>query len=210
MSAARADSYQTFVVEPGLERTELLRIARDRTGARTALYPGSSIHVTPSRLFEHVVYVDRSPLARDFFADPTAVLEVVRASTLARPGASLRFIEGDFTRPLPFPDASFDLLLALGTGGVTRACRRYVRAGGFVLTDDHEGDAHEARGFADLTLVAVVMRRGTGLRLDERDLDGFLEPRPPAPSRRARGPRRAGRPPYLREAEAYLFERRTG
>jgi hypothetical protein len=203
----QAELYRDFVVAPALERDDLLRLAAARTGARTVLYPGCSVHVTPSRHFGHVVYVDRSPAARAFFADPAAALDVARASTDACAGASLRFLEADFTGPLPFPDRSFDLLLALGAGGVTRSCWRYVRAGGFVLTDDHEGDALDAHGVSGLRLVAVFVRRGRTLGLEEPPGEGLLVPKLPAPGRLARGPRRAGRPAYVREAEAYLFER---
>lgn len=208
MSESRAASlYRSLVVEPGLERFDLLRLVRDRTGARTVLYPGSSVHVTPSRLFGHVVYVDRSELARAFFADPAAVLEVVRASAAALPGSALRFLHADFKRPLPLPDGGFDLLLALGAGGVTLACGRHVRPGGFVLSDDHEGDALAASASPDLSLVAAFVRHGRELALLDGELEGFLAPRTPPHPRRARGPRRAGRPPYRREAEAYLFVR---
>lgn len=208
MDAGRvAELYRERVVDPGLERSDLLELVLARTRARTVLYPGCSIHVTPSRFFEHVVYVDRSEVSRAFFADPAQVLGVVRGDASARAGASLRFLAADFTAPLPLPEGSFDLLLALGAGGVTRACHRYVRTGGFVLSDDHEGDAFEARSIGGLRLVAAALAAGRRLRLEESDLEGLLAPAAPPPGRRARGPRRAGRPHYRRTAAAYLFVR---
>jgi SAM-dependent methyltransferase len=198
-------TYRDLVVAPGLERAALLALAAEATGARTVLYPGCSVHVTPSRFFEQVTYVDRSPAARAFFEDPGAVLRVVRASASARAGATLRYLEADFTSPLPFPDGSFDLLLALGAGGVSRSCARYVRAGGWILSDDHDGDAFEAASLPRLALVGAVVERGRRLRLETEALERLLVPRAGPPGRRARGPRRTGRPPYAREAFADLF-----
>ena len=78
------------------------------------------LHVTPSFWLQHVVYVDRHGRAGRFFADEEGVRRFVNARRHYRPPAYLRFLSADYTRPLPLPEASFDLLLALYAPGVSR------------------------------------------------------------------------------------------
>lgn len=169
-----ANTYQEYVVAPGLERTALLEALRARCPREaTLLYPGSSVHLTPSFFFQHVVYVDRSELSRDFFACTRAVLDVVNARKQYRQQPFIRFIEQDFTTDLPVPEASFDVLLALYAGGISRSCGRYVKPGGLVLTDDHHDDAHDAAKLPGFELHAVVNERRGKVVIEEQHLERY-------------------------------------
>jgi len=197
--------YREYVVAPGLERAALLEALRERFSERpTMLYPGSSVHVTPSFFFEHVVYVDRSPLAHDFFANEEGVRAVIDGGKRYRGASFVRFIEADFTRPLPVPEESFDVLLALYAGGISRACTRYVRPGGLVLTNDHHGDAREAAALPELSLEAVVEERRVDVRFIEGDLGGYLHDETPRRSPRGEAPTKT----RGRAADYYLFRKR--
>jgi SAM-dependent methyltransferase len=169
--------YQEYVVAPGLERSALLEELRARcAGAATVLYPGSSVHVTPSFFFQHVVYVDRSDFSRDFFAQAQAVRDVVNRYKRYRQRPFIRFVQQDFTADLPVPEGGFDVLLALYAGGISQACARYVKPGGLLLTNDHHGDAREASRLPDLELQAVVEERRGKVRFDEQDLERHALP----------------------------------
>lgn len=132
--------YRTFVVEPGLERRALFADFLERFGTpRLVLYAGSGVHVTPSFFFPEVTYVDHAELARRFFADAGAVRKLIAdGRTYERP-ARWRFVDADYTAPLPLADGSFGLLLSLFAPGVARACRRYLRLGGLLLTSEPRG-----------------------------------------------------------------------
>jgi SAM-dependent methyltransferase len=167
--------YNEYVVAPGLERTALLEALRARCAREaTVLYPGSSIHVTPSFYFQHVVYVDRSKLSRDFFAQVDAVLGVVRAHKRYRQQPFVRFVEQDFTTDLPVPEASFDVLLALYAEGISRSCARYVKPGGLLLTNDHHGDARDAADLPGFALQAVVEERRGKIFFEAENLERFF------------------------------------
>ena len=190
--------YEEYVVAPNLERTALLEALRARCAREaTVLYPGSSVHVTPSFFFQHVVYVDRSELSRDFFAREQAVLDVVNARKRYPQRPFLRFVERDFTADLPVPEGSFDVLLALYAGGVSRACARYVKTGELLLTNDHHGDARDAAALPDFELEAVVQERRGKIRFEDADLERYIRA---AGSERARGRSQA-------KADYYLFRR---
>jgi SAM-dependent methyltransferase len=169
--------YREYVVAPDLERIALLEALRGRSAREaTVLYPGSSVHVTPSFFFQHVVYVDRSDLSRDFFARASAVLSVVNARKRYEQQPFIRFVEQDFTSELPAPEGSFDLLLALYAGGVSRACARYVKPGGLLLTNDHHGDARDAAALPDFELEAVVQERRGKVVFEDGDREPYIRP----------------------------------
>jgi hypothetical protein len=153
------------VVAHGLERLELLEALRGRCPREAAvLYPGCFLHVTPSFFFQHVVYVDRQPLAAEFFADEEGVRAIVAARRRYREAPYLRFLALDYTLPLPLREASYDLVLALHAGGISRSCAGYLRPGGLLLSNDHGGDAADAAAL--------------GLELLERDGRHHLFRRP--------------------------------
>lgn len=197
--------YDEYVVAHGLERLALLdalRASFERPPA--VLYPGCFLHVTPSIFFQHVVYVDRNELARAFFAREANVRAIVGGRKRYRQEPFVRFVAQDFTEPLPFGEESFDLLLALYASDVSRSCARYVCPGGFVLTNDHHGDARDAAAMPELELVAVAEQKGEAVRFLRDDLRGYLEP---ALAGRRRGG--AMRSPYVRSADYYLFRKRV-
>lgn len=178
--------YQEYVVAHDLERIALLEALRERCARdATVLYPGSSVHVTPSFFFPHVVYVDRSELSRDFFARERAVLELVNARKTYRRLPFLRYVQRDFTTDLPLRVGSFDVLLALYCGGVSRACARYLKVGGLLVTNDHQGDARDAAGLAGFELCAVIEERHGKVRFEDQDLARDVPlGGPPKPRRR--------------------------
>lgn len=190
--------YQEYVVAPGLERIAALEALRARCSRdATVLYPGSSIHVTPSFFFQHVVYVDRSELSRTFFAQPRAVLELVSAQKRYKQRPFVRFVDQDFTGELPVPDESFDVLLSLYAGGISRACARYLKLGGLLFTNDHHGDARDAAQIPGIELQAVFHDRRGKIHVEEGDVAAYLVP---TGSERA-VPRTAAKADY------YLFRR---
>ena len=150
------DSYHSQYVDLHFERAGLFEAIRERYHPREVLYPGCSVHITPSLYFPHVVYVDRSEAARQFFADEKSLREFVSRNKHYRQSAYLRFIARDYSTPLPLREGTFDLLLALFAGGIARACVRYLKIGGHLLTNNHEGDAREAANDERLNLAAVV------------------------------------------------------
>ena len=60
--------YNRFYSALNFERAGLFKLIKDEYGCNTVLYPGCSIHITPSFYFQHVVYVDISEAAKDFFS----------------------------------------------------------------------------------------------------------------------------------------------
>ena len=163
-------AYLSIYAGLGFERAGLFKTVRETFACREVLYPGCSVHVTPSLYFPHVVYVDQSDAAEKFFEDEKSILEFVNRHKQYRQSAYLRFIRQDYSTSLALREAGFDLLLALFAGGIARSCTKYLKPGGLLLTNNHQGDAADAI-HAGLELKAVIHPKGKKYSVNEQNLD---------------------------------------
>ena len=201
MTKQSPDLFTRFFVAMQFERAGVFEIVKRRYDCNTVLYPGCFVHLTPSFYFPHVVYVDRSDDAQEFFADTESLLERVSRRKTYKRSPFIRFIAQDYTRPLPVMEKSFDLLLSLYAPGISRSCQKYLRVGGHLLTNDHRGDAAEAAADETFDLVAVVHEKGSTYKLAEGDLDQYFVRRQATRGVNSR---------YTKTADYYLFRKSLG
>lgn len=159
------------------ERAGLFKVVQEKYQSRDVLYPGCSVHVTPSLYFPHVVYVDESDAAAQFFADERAIAQFVSRNKHYEQSAYVRFVQQDYSTPLPVMEEKFDLLLALFAGGIARSCSQYLSVGGILLTNNHQGDAVDAVRGPNLELVGMIRFQKGGYSVLDSNLDA---PRIPA------------------------------
>jgi hypothetical protein len=164
-----AEEYRKYYADINFERAKLFELIKDEYGCTTALYPGSSIHITPSFYFQHTVYVDISERAREFFGDIEGVRKFVEGSRQYRQNPYIQFINSDYTKPLPLREKSFDLLISLYAPAITASCSRFVRKGGLILTNNHLGDAAAAAADEGMELQALIRRKGKKYEIGKPD-----------------------------------------
>lgn len=165
------------------ERAELFRFIQQTYSCREVLYPGCSIHITPSLYFPYVVYVDQSQAAAQFFAEEKALNEFVNRKKSYKQTAYVRFIHQDYSAPLPFVDGSFDLVLALFAGGISAACARYLKIGGILITNNHQDDAVDAARDDRLVFKAIIRFNKGEYHLEEEIRDERKNTAPKSSSR---------------------------
>ncbi len=197
-------SWATYRTSIG-DRSGLFAALREQWGPTNALYLGSYLDLSPSTAIPSVTYVDTDRRVARHFADPALVAADLQGRTLPGAGVDVAFLAGDYTRSLPLPDASFDLLISLYAGPLWEHCRRYLSQDGLFLANASHGDASLAALDPTLRLVAAVQHRGDTYHLDLGDLDTYLVPTRPA-SADPEAIRRRGRGvAYTRTAFAYVF-----
>lgn len=201
-----AELYQKFYVDQRQERLGLFKAVSDRFASQTVLYPGCFLHISASYFFPHVVYVDLHAEAQKFFADLPAVLDFVQRSKQYPRSPYVRFIPQDFSLPLPLPEQSFDLLVSLYIRGAGQVCKKYLKPGGLLLTNNHQDDAGQAARDPEFELAAVVEEKGSAYRVIENDLTGYFVPRL-TPSGKPYLQYGSSWPVYSRNASYYIFRR---
>ena len=161
MKKARiTDSYNRFYSALNFERAGLFELIKDEYGCSTVLYPGCSIHITPSFYFQHVVYVDINETAKEFFQEKENVLSLVNSNKKYKQSAYIQFIHSDYTKKLPVRENNYDLLLSIYAGDITKSCKQYVKHGGIIVSNNHQNDAQQALKDPSIKLEAVIRRKG--------------------------------------------------
>ncbi|HEY0656595.1 MAG TPA: hypothetical protein VGD65_25855 [Chryseosolibacter sp.] len=166
-----ADKYDQLYASLGFERSGLFKLLQREFKPDTVLYPGCAIHVTPSFYFQHVVYVDKSQQAMQFFKNEAGVNDLINHRKTYKRSAHWRFIGNDFQNDIGISDESFDLLLSLFSGKLIRYCERYVRRGGLILTTNVFSDHESIRQRTDVTLVALIRCKKGSYYIDKAELE---------------------------------------
>jgi hypothetical protein len=199
-----APSWTTYRNSIG-DRSGLFGALRTAWHPSKALYPGSYLDLSPSTAVPSVTYVDTDRRAARYFADEALVTAELQGRTQPGAGTDIAFLHADYTKPLPIPPGSVDLLISLYAGPVWEHCRHYLSPRGLLLANTSHGDASLAALDPALRLVAAVHQRADEYRLDTAALESYLVPKRPS----AADPdtiRRQGRGvAYTRAAFAYVF-----
>ena len=188
------------------DRSELFGEVTEQFAINEALYPGCYVDLSPSTAIPVVTYVDNDRRAAKYFADRSGPLKELTGRTRYLQAPAIRFLPLDYTDDLPVVDGSVDLLISLFAGFVWDACRRHLRAGGWLLANSSHGDASLAALEADLRLTAVVTHTRDRYHLRTDDLSDYLQPKRPELATSA-AIRNSGQGiAYTRVAFAYLFQ----
>jgi len=174
MNNSTIELYQKQFIEIKFERTGLFKALKERYGCTDALYPGSSLHITPSLFIPHVVYVDQSSTAIKFFSDMESIQAYVNRKKHYKRGAYIRFIAQDYTIPLALPRDAFDLLISLYAHGVSRACKKYLKLGGILLTNNHQNDVDDIVNDAGFRLRTIIKCRNGKYHFIDKDVNKFI------------------------------------
>ena len=193
--------YAQIYLQLGFERRELFALLANRYAPQQVLYPGSSIHITPSFAFRHVVYIDKSPLAARFFSYPEQVDALIEQQKSYRGKSYWQFLAADFQTSLPLPCQGYDLLISLFSGPQIRACEKYLKAGGLILSCSLFSDQETLQSQPQYQLLAWIQYRQQRYQ--------FQTTAPPAKNRSSRLQKHAGGFRYQDQEIYYLYQKKA-
>lgn len=147
-------------------------VVNEKFSPQNALYAGSWIHVTPSLVFPHVVYVDLFSKMEDFFTNSN-LLEYIKKHSYYRTEPRLNFHKSDYREDFGEAEASFDLLISLSSGLVSQACAKYLKKDGLLLSNNEHYDASMA--YVDPKFKAIgVFRNQKSLIWSEKEIEKYF------------------------------------
>jgi len=162
--------YERYYVDIEFEGSGLFEALRLVCPADAVLYQGCFVHITPSFFFSHVVYVDRDPIAREFFLNQESVSRYISKYKKYKRSPYVHFIAQDYSAAVPLADESFDMVISLFAPKAALICKRYLRNSGILLTNDHPTAASDRQ----FELIAVVQQLGGKYTFRESELGQFL------------------------------------
>ncbi|MEQ8156658.1 MAG: hypothetical protein ABRQ25_17590 [Clostridiaceae bacterium] len=154
------EEYNKFYSDIDFERSQLFELLKDEYGCNYILYPGCSIHITPSFFFQHVIYIDKSAAAKEFFRNSEEIISFVNGNKKYNQQPYIEFLDNDYKEPLPLRENQYDLLISLYAEGVSSSCKKYLKPGGIILSNNHLKDVTEAMQDSSVVLTALIRKKG--------------------------------------------------
>lgn len=166
----------TDYVKDGWDRINLIEGLVDKYRIKSALYPGSYIHITPSFIIPKVVYVDLDKKAKKFFSE-NEVYTYINKVKMYEEEAIIEFYAADYGKAFLKENQLFDLLISQYAGFVSQSCKRYLKHGGILVANNSHGDAGVAYHDQDFQLIAVANNRKGKWTISEKNLDDYFIPK---------------------------------
>ena len=206
MKSSHPDMYKKYFVDNGDERLGLFSLLAEKFSIETGLYPGSFVHITPSFVIPHMVYVDMDKRCESFFKSKNTRAFVDKNKEYEKP-ASYSFHKKDFNEGIPEKKGSFDILISLYAGFISRYCGEYLKKGKLLLANNSHGDAPLAYLDKKYELIGVVKRNGNSFSYSENALDSYFIPRGGKPIDTETIEKTMRGPAYTKTAYAYVFKK---
>lgn len=150
--------YKKYHTDREDERLGLFTILAEKYKIKSALYPGSFVHITPSLVIPKVVYVDSYKKTKKFFNNP-AVNDFISKNRIYKEEPDITFHLKDYQNEIEEPIQSFDLLISQYAGFISLHCKIYLKAGGLLLANNSHGDASLAFLDKDYRFIGVFNKR---------------------------------------------------
>lgn len=208
MESIYPDIYKKYFIDKDDERRGLFRLLVDRFGIQAGLYPGSFVHITPSLVIPHMVYVDMDKRCAPFFTDARTRAFIEKEKEYEQPG-TYRFLKADFSGGFDEREASFDVLISLYAGLISKYCGRFLKKGGILLANNSHGDAPLAYLDDRFEFIGVVKRNGHRFSYSDKDLDSFFIHKGKNTIDKETIEQTMKGPAYTKAAYAYLFRKTT-
>jgi len=198
--------YKEHYIDKDFERLELFCLQRDQYSVKSAVYPGSFVHVTPSFVFPITTYIEMDKRAAKFFGSPE-MYDFVNRMKKYPDEPEIRFFAQDYIKPAAGEDEKYDLLISQYSGFVSRYCKRYLKIGGILLVNNSHGDASMASIDEDYIFIGAVLKTGGKYRISEKNLSEYFIPKKPVqttPEYLEEIQRGIG---YIKTASSYVFRK---
>lgn len=150
-------SFSDPVLEP-------LKKIREMFDIKNVLYPGSWIHLTPSLVFPIVVYVDFFSKMESMFNDPE-LLHYIYSNSETTKKPTIKFHKTDYRKGIAEQKESFDLLISLSGGFVSKYCSLYLKKNGILFANNEHYDAIQA--FVDEDFLPIGVFKSNRLLIQQ-------------------------------------------
>lgn len=166
--------YKKYHIDRNFERLGLFTILVDKFKIKSALYPGSFVHITPSFVIPKVIYVDSYKKTKEFFNNPL-VYEFISKKKQYKEDSKISFYLKDYQKDIEEPKESFDLLISQWAGFISLYCKKYLKVGGLLVANNSHGDASLAFLDREYKFIGVFNKRsGNKYTFSDKNLDKFF------------------------------------
>jgi len=198
--------YNKYFGDTGFERLHLFEVLRDTYSLKSAIYPGSFVHITPAFVFPKTAFIDNDRRVEKFFNDAEVAAMVSKRKQYEQQPEIFASQQG-YEDDLPLEDESYDLLISQYAGFVSQAGKLYLKIGGVLVANNSHSDAAMAHIDPDYELIAVASHTDDVWRISNKDLSEYFLPKKGAHPTKAEMQESMKGIGYTKTAVNYIFRR---
>ncbi len=153
-----------------------------------------------------MVYVDMDKRCEPFFNDDKTRTFVDKNKEYEKP-ATYSFHKADFSEGFEEREDTFDILISLYAGFISKYCGEYLKKSGILLANNSHGDAALAYLDPGFELIGIVRRNGNRFSYSEKGLDSYFIPKGNRTLDKETIEKTMKGPVYTKVAYAYVFKK---
>jgi hypothetical protein len=156
------------------DRNGLFNLLSKNFPIRRVLYPKSYFDITPSFYFPYTVYIDNDKKVKKFFKKAELIKDFIDENKEYSEDSFFRYFPNDHNERIDEYENSFDLLISLYAGFISKHFKNYLKNGGLLLVNDSHGDASMAQLDNRFRLVAVINLSDSKYIISQKNLDQYF------------------------------------
>lgn len=125
--------YNKYFSNIDFERLGLFKCIKSEFQPESVIYIGSSIHITPSFVFQNVTYVDKSLMAREFFKEESDVKLIINRNKQYQLQSYIEFYNIDYLKSDIERGYQYDIGISLFTSNTLEGLEKYIKPGGLLI-----------------------------------------------------------------------------
>ena len=198
--------YKEYFIDREFERLDVFQILQEKYQIKSAIYPGSFVHVSPAFVYPMTTYIDSDKKAEKFF-NHVKFAEFIKSRKQYSQEAVVTFYPNDYRKPIAEEHEKYDLLISQYAGFVSLHCKEYLKPDGILWANNSHGDAGLASIDEDYEFVAVIQKSGGKHRWSNQKLAEYFVPKKETEITKENLEKIGKGIGYKKTASSYLFRR---
>ena len=125
--------YEKIYSVNNFERIDLFKCISKIFNIETVLYLGSSIHISPSFIFQNVTYIDNSDCTNEFFKYKEDIIDYINSRKIYNQTPYISYININYNTETKFMNQKYDLVISINSYDSFESSVKFIRKDGILL-----------------------------------------------------------------------------
>jgi len=125
--------YEKIYSVNNFERIDLFKCISKIYNIETVLYLGSSIHISPSFIFQNVTYIDNSDCTNEFFKYKEDIIDYINSRKIYNQTPYISYININYNTETKFINQKYDLVISINSYDSFESSVKFIRNDGILL-----------------------------------------------------------------------------
>jgi len=196
--------YQQYFVDKQDERRELFSLLAGRLNVQAGIYPGSFVHITPAFYIPEMAFIDSDRRMNKFFQDELTH-QYINKNKVYEGTPDIFWAQADYSTITGLPEKHYDIMFSFYAGFISQACKKFLRPGGVLISNNSHGDASLAIADTDYKPIGVIQKNDGEFSIQTENIEDYVNKKNGTPvdidkvTQQMRGEK------FMKDTYAYIF-----